>query len=87
MGYASFFVFTRTILLLNVCLGVSWLIFVIIPMAIHTKYDRDFNAFHIQNLFDGKVCMLIAHAVDAHKHLNKWYVETTLSDQHLIAQI
>ena len=67
VGIASFFVFTRFVIALNIVLAVLWTCFVILPGAI--EYDREpssvenedimeIELFHVKNLFDGMVCLL-----------------------------
>ncbi|XP_065888479.1 transmembrane channel-like protein 7, partial [Dysidea avara] len=62
VGIASFFVFTRFVIALNIVLAVLWTCFVILPGAI--EYDREpssvenedimeIELFHVKNLFDG----------------------------------
>ena len=68
VGIASFFVFARLVIALNMVLAVLWTCVVIIPVAI--AYDPSDivtagvnktvnidSGFHVKNLFDGRVSL------------------------------
>ena len=67
VGIASFFVFARLVIAVNIFVAVLWACFVIVPAVI--KYDtsdivtvmyhddEDDDIFYLTNLFDGRVCL------------------------------
>ena len=67
VGIASFFVFARLVIALNVVLAILWTSFVILPGAVKYNASKvvtrtlkenlldNEEEFHVKNLFDGRV--------------------------------
>lgn len=65
VGIASFFVFARLVITVNIFVAILWTSFVIIPVAIEYdssdivsvmyRDDEDDDTFTVRNLFDGRV--------------------------------
>ena len=58
LGVVAFFTFLRWVILLNCILSLIWLLFVVIPMAIHSDYGFMSQSFYIKNIMDGGVCLV-----------------------------
>ena len=69
VGIASFFVFARLVITVNIFVAILWTCFVIIPVAItydssdivSVMYhdDEDDDTFTVRNLFDGRVSVCV----------------------------
>ena len=69
VGIASFFVFARLVITVNIFVAILWTCFVIIPVAItydssdivSVMYhdDEDDDTFTVRNLFDGRVSVYV----------------------------